>query len=184
MIIIIRFQKRVILFLSIFFIISVNYLKAQPTECDSTDVVCLQQKARNDMRALGERSLRDIEQMQNNSKPAIAYYNNVTKEMYVGDRLFKMDDRATAKQTWGLYNTKYPAGPGWNSMSENSYARWMDQNVNDNIESTSRQSENVYNNCVIERSKNRPANVMLEIRNYCRDISSNPSILDRWKYSN
>jgi hypothetical protein len=113
--------------------------------------------------------------------PAIAYWNEATHQMFVGDRAFNKDDHAAAKQTWGSYNTKKPEGPGWIALPESSYTSYMAV-VNGHKEPGQSGSEAIYRNCVIEKSTNQPESVVREIRATCRDISSNPSLIERWKW--
>ncbi len=113
--------------------------------------------------------------------PAIAYWNEATQQMFVGDRAFNKDDHATAKATWGAYNTKKPEGPGWISLPESSYTNYMAV-VNGHKQPGQSGSEAIYRNCVIEKSANQPESVIREIRATCRAISSDPSIFERWKW--
>jgi hypothetical protein len=112
---------------------------------------------------------------------APAYFNQVTNEMFVGDRIFDAADHVAAKQTWGIPNTKQPQGPGWVGLPESSYRSYMAK-VNGNDVPDQAGTEVIYRNCVIEKSQNQPESVVREIRAACRDISNDPSIIERWKW--
>lgn len=114
-------------------------------------------------------------------KPLLAYWNEATQQLYVGDRAFDKDDHVAAKETWGSYNTKKPEGPGWIGLPESSYTSYMAV-VNGHKTSTQTGSEAIYRNCVIEKSANQPESVVREIRAACRAISNDPSIYEKWKW--
>ncbi len=112
---------------------------------------------------------------------AQAYFNQVTNEMFVGDRTFDAADHVVAKQTWGSSNTRQPDGPGWVPLPESSYSSYM-AGVYGNAVPDQSGKEKLYRNCVIEKSENQPESVVREIRATCRDISNNPSSIERWKW--
>ena len=62
----------------------------------------------------------------NAQKPATAYFNAATNEMFAGDRQFSADDTRsalTASQSPG--NTTKPVGPGWTALPEGAYGDYV-----------------------------------------------------------
>lgn len=45
-----------------------------------------------------------------------------------------------------------------------------------------KQRETIFNNCVIEKSKDIDKRALTNVRSVCRDISINPSTLQRWRF--
>ena len=62
----------------------------------------------------------------NAQRPATAYFNASTNEMFAGDRQFSADDTRsalTASQSPG--NTTKPVGPGWTALPEGAYGDYV-----------------------------------------------------------
>ena len=56
---------------------------------------------------------------------AVAYYNSLTDEFFVGDRIFHRDDHEAALATQGIRNTGSPVGTGWRPIAETQYVGYM-----------------------------------------------------------
>ena len=67
-----------------------------------------------------------VDQNANAQRPATAYFNAATNEMFAGDRQFSADDTRsalTASQSPG--NTTKPVGPGWTALPEGAYGDYV-----------------------------------------------------------
>lgn len=109
---------------------------------------------------------------------AVAYYNSLTDEFFVGDRTFHRDDHEAALDTQGKRNTAIPVGIGWRPIAETQYIGYMRMVMGldtpiDHI---------IYNNCVVARSRELSDSVTNEVRTSCRETARNPSMLDRWRW--
>lgn len=109
---------------------------------------------------------------------SVAYYNSLTDEFFVGDRAFHRDNYEAAIVSRGLRNTRAPSGIGWRPISETEYIGYMRLvlDVDTPID------QNIYNNCVVARSRGASESVLREVRASCRETARNPSRLDRWRW--
>lgn len=112
--------------------------------------------------------------------PAIAYINNATGQLYVGDTIFMIEDHELAKSTWGKYNTKRPVGPGWEVYIDAFYFDYMAMVNGRAIKNV--EQDSVYINCVIDKSEGIAESAMREVRASCREIAKNPSAYDQWRW--
>jgi hypothetical protein len=166
----------------------VNSSKAQ--ELNAGDIYELQQRVMEQMQRSSESNFWGfggrIEELQRQQRvvPAIAYHNPLTDQMYVGDRIFSVNDRATALSTVGQRNTSAPQGVGWQPLSEGSYIEWVREMRGDRPSaSTSGNYSGIFNNCVIDKSRGIPNNALPQVRAACDEIARNPSFLDRLRWS-
>ena len=62
----------------------------------------------------------------NAQKPATAYFNAATNEMFAGDRQFSADDtRSALAASQSPGNTTKPVGPGWTALPEGAYGDYV-----------------------------------------------------------
>lgn len=58
--------------------------------------------------------------------PAMAYFNQATNEMFVGDRAFKADDiRSALEASQAPGNTQRPTGAGWVALPETAFGQYL-----------------------------------------------------------
>lgn len=106
------------------------------------------------------------------------YYNSLTDEFFMGNRVFHSDDHEAAIATQGQRNTRSPSGVGWRRISETDYVNYMRmvRGLDTPMDQT------IYNNCVVARSRGASESVMREVRASCRETARNPSRLERWRW--
>lgn len=74
----------------------------------------------------GLMSLPPLEQRATARPPATVYFNQATNEMFAGDRAFKADDIASARQAAQQPgNTTRPQGQGWTALPEGSFNDYL-----------------------------------------------------------
>lgn len=109
---------------------------------------------------------------------SIAYYNPLTEEIFVGDRIFDKNDLEAALETLGQRNTVAPSDVGWRPLSYNQYVSYIRKirGMDNPIETV------IYNNCVISKSRGVSDKILREVRSSCRAVARNPSSRDllRW----
>ncbi len=166
----------------------VNSSSAQ--QLNAGDIYELQLLIMEQMRRSGETNFgdgrRQIEEQQRPQRisPAIAYHNALTDQMYVGDRIFSVRDRATFLATVGQRNTSAPQGVGWQPLSEASYIEWVREIRGERPSASARGNySDIFNNCVIDRARGIPDNALPQVRAACEEIARNPSFLDRWRWA-
>jgi hypothetical protein len=106
------------------------------------------------------------------------YYNSLTDEFFMGDKVFRSDDHEAAIATQGQRNARSPSGVGWMRISETDYVNYMRmvQGLDTPMDQT------IYNNCVVARSRGASESVLREVRASCRETARNPSMLERWRW--
>ena len=109
---------------------------------------------------------------------SIAYYNPLTEEIFVGDRIFDKNDLEAALETLGQRNTVAPSDVGWRPLSYDQYVSYIRKirGMDNPIETV------IYNNCVISKSRGVSDKILREVRSSCRAVARNPSSRDllRW----
>jgi hypothetical protein len=112
--------------------------------------------------------------------PAVAYHNSLTDELFVGDRTFKINNHVAALESLGQKNTVAPEGVGWTILTNEEYVRYMRR-----VKGMDTPSDPIiYNNCVVSKSSNVSDRVLREVRNSCRAVARNPSLIDRLRWGN
>ena len=106
------------------------------------------------------------------------YYNPVTDEFFVGDRIFNRNNHDTALETFGQSNTRKPEGFGWRIISHAEYINYI-LLIQGEIQPV---NSKIFNNCVIAKMKGRDKSILREVRSVCREIGRNPSMLERWRW--
>lgn len=106
------------------------------------------------------------------------YFNHITDEFFIGDRVFHRDDHEAALATFDQVNTRIPEGVGWQAIDLTQYTRYM--RIVQGLDTPMDQA--IYNNCVVARSRGVSEKVLSEVRASCRETAKNPSMIDRWRW--